>query len=83
MWSLDVFPTSTGSAFKQLLVVASVFVGFFAAVKYITPERPAIPRTYPYSGLVRELGGVEENKVRVLIFTQIFLERLLSYLTCP
>lgn len=63
MWSLDVFPTSGISALRQFGVAVSVFVGFLAAVNYITPERPAIPRTYPHSGLVTELGGLEVNKV--------------------
>ena len=26
------------------------------------PERPVVPRQYPYDGLVKELGGLEENK---------------------
>lgn len=68
VWSLDVFPISGGTALRQLGAVIVVFAGFFAGVKYITPERPAVPRTYPYSGLVTELGGLEENKVCVLSY---------------
>jgi hypothetical protein len=33
------------------------------AVKASVPERPAAPRSYPYGGLVAELGGLDENKV--------------------
>jgi len=29
----------------------------------VKPERPAVPRSYPYDGLNAELGGLEENKV--------------------
>ena len=29
----------------------------------LTPARNAIAKDYPYSGLVTELGGLEENQV--------------------
>jgi NADH dehydrogenase (ubiquinone) 1 beta subcomplex subunit 8 len=44
------------------MAVAS-FIAFGFLVKAITPEPPAIRREYPFDGLVKELGGVEENKV--------------------
>ncbi|KAI6108073.1 Ndufb8, NADH dehydrogenase 19kDa subunit [Pisolithus sp. B1] len=44
---------------------SSGFVAFGLLCKYaLVPERPTVPREYPYSGLVRELGGLEENKAR-------------------
>lgn len=29
----------------------------------LTPDIPVVRREYPYEGLVKELGGLEENKV--------------------
>jgi hypothetical protein len=63
MWSPDVFNITRSSALFQFSLSVLAFLGF-AGVVYITlPDRPAVPRSYPYSGLVKELGGVEENAV--------------------
>ena len=50
-------------AFRQLAVAVAAFGLLFALTAKLTPERPSIPRQYPRSGLVAELGGMEENKV--------------------
>lgn len=67
MWGPDVPPgdLTAPSALVQFMVAA----GCFAAVGYfiktvVTQDPPAIRREYPFSGLVTELGGLEENKVR-------------------
>lgn len=63
VWAYEHF-TIPGSVALQEIGFAALFFSLFAAGVYaVTPERPAIPRTYPYSGLVKELGGLEENKV--------------------
>jgi hypothetical protein len=49
------------------------FIAFGFLVKAITPEPPAIRREYPFDGLVKELGGVEENKVRSISLSVLLL----------
>jgi NADH dehydrogenase (ubiquinone) 1 beta subcomplex subunit 8 len=64
MWGPDVSTTVLAStALKQLVAVALGLTGFGYIVYRMVPESPAIPRQYPFSGLVKELGGLEENKV--------------------
>ncbi|CEL55238.1 hypothetical protein RSOLAG1IB_01247 [Rhizoctonia solani AG-1 IB] len=65
IWSLDVFNISRSSALKQFGIAVAIFLGFTMAVKASVPERPAAPRSYPYGGLVAELGGLDENKAAV------------------
>lgn len=66
MWGPDIPPAglTAQSALRQLL---AAFAGFatlaFVIKNYGIPERPAIPREFPYDGLVKELGGVEELRV--------------------
>lgn len=62
MWSPDP-PTVEPSAALRQFAVASL--GIFALGLWVyknVPERPAVPREYPYNGLITELGGLEENK---------------------
>ncbi|KAF5359196.1 hypothetical protein D9756_003117 [Leucocoprinus leucothites] len=65
MWGPDIPPAglTAQSALRQLLLA---FAGFatlgFVIKNYAIPERPAAPREFPYDGLVKELGGVEELK---------------------
>jgi len=66
MWSPDVSPIPASSALKQLALVTLGLIGFGYVVYKSAPESPAIPRQYPFSGLVKELGGLEENKAREL-----------------
>lgn len=64
MWGPDIPPIPPQDALRQLLIVFAGFATFgFVVKKYLVPDPPAIRREYPYSGLVRELGGLEENKV--------------------
>ncbi|QRV89580.1 NADH-ubiquinone oxidoreductase family protein [Ceratobasidium sp. AG-Ba] len=65
LWSPDVFNISRESALKQFGIAVLVFLGFTMAVRASVPERPAVPRNYPYDGLVKELGGLQENKAAV------------------
>ncbi|KAG8991510.1 hypothetical protein FRB94_012454 [Tulasnella sp. JGI-2019a] len=63
MWTPDApVMTAPSDAVRQLIIAVMGFVAFGVAVKAVTPERPAVPRSYPYDGLVKELGGIEENK---------------------
>ncbi|CAE7219686.1 unnamed protein product [Rhizoctonia solani] len=62
LWSPDVFNISRASALKQFGIAVAVFFGFTVVVKASVPERPAVPRNYPYDGLVAELGGLDANK---------------------
>lgn len=65
MWGPDIPPIPPQDALRQLLIVFAGFATFgFVVKKYLVPDPPAIRREYPYSGLVRELGGLEENKAR-------------------
>jgi NADH dehydrogenase (ubiquinone) 1 beta subcomplex subunit 8 len=66
MWSPDVANIAPSTALKQLSLAILGFVTFGLVVKATVPARPSIPREYPFSGLVNELGGLEENKVRFL-----------------
>lgn len=64
MWTPDApVMTAPPDALRQLMIAVLGFVAFGFAVKAVTPERPAVSRSYPYDGLVKELGGIEQNKV--------------------
>ena len=64
MWSPDVSGVPPQTALRQFSVVMFGFASFALLTKYaLVPDKPAVPREYPYSGLVTELGGLEENKV--------------------
>ncbi|KAI5122768.1 hypothetical protein M0805_009850 [Coniferiporia weirii] len=62
MWGLDVPKVSPKTALFQFGVAASLFGSIMLFAYLVTPEMPAVPRSYPFDGLVRELGGLEENK---------------------
>ena len=64
IWGPDppVIPPQT--ALFQFALVAFGFVSFgLFAKNVLLPEIPVVRREYPYSGLVTELGSLEENKV--------------------
>jgi len=68
MWGPDVAHVPPRKALFQFSLAVSAFVAFGFLCNYaLVPDRPTVPREYPYSGLVRELGGLEENKVRFSI----------------
>jgi NADH dehydrogenase (ubiquinone) 1 beta subcomplex subunit 8 len=64
MWTPDPPPVEPSTALRQFSIAALGIAAFGYVIYANVPERPSIPREYPYSGLVRELGGLEENKVR-------------------
>jgi NADH dehydrogenase (ubiquinone) 1 beta subcomplex subunit 8 len=68
MWGPDAPPIDPNSALRQFMVVFAGFVSAGLIIKAITPDPPAVRREYPFDGLVRELGGLEENKVCWLIY---------------
>lgn len=69
MWGPDVPNVDPKVALRHFTIVASGFVTFALMCKYLlTPEMPAIRREYPFDGLVKELGGLEENKVGLIGF---------------
>ncbi|KAF9560475.1 hypothetical protein CPC08DRAFT_708033 [Agrocybe pediades] len=65
MWGPDIPPIEPNAALRQFLLALSGFVAFGFTVKYVLlPGAPAVRREYPFDGLVKELGGLEENKAR-------------------
>ena len=65
MWGPDIPNVPPRTALFHFTLATLAFVGFgFLAKAALVPDRPAVPRQYPYSGLVTELGGLEENKAR-------------------
>ena len=65
MWGPDAPVVPPNEALRHFTYACLGFVGFGLFVRFfLVPERPAVPREYPYDGLVKELGGLEENKVR-------------------
>jgi NADH dehydrogenase (ubiquinone) 1 beta subcomplex subunit 8 len=66
MWGPDIAVVPRRSALLQFTLATLGFVGFGFLVKAaLIPDRPAVAREYPFSGLLEELGGMEENKVRM------------------
>ena len=65
MWGLDapVVPPPTALKYFSIAVLGFVTFGFVVKAALV-PDRPSIAREYPFDGLVKEFGGVEENKVR-------------------
>ncbi|KAJ7455355.1 hypothetical protein B0H11DRAFT_2067762 [Mycena galericulata] len=63
MWGPDIPGTvPPQQALRQFLLAAGCFVaaGLFIRT-FLVPERPAIPREYPFRGLEAELGGAKAN----------------------
>ncbi|KAJ6513170.1 hypothetical protein C8R45DRAFT_962688 [Mycena sanguinolenta] len=62
MWGPDVPGIPPSQALRQFLIAAGCFVsaGLFIRA-FLVPERPAIPREYPFNGLEVELGGHRAN----------------------
>ncbi|KAF6759941.1 hypothetical protein DFP72DRAFT_884723 [Ephemerocybe angulata] len=68
MWGPDVPSVPPEEATRHFLIALAGFVSFGFFVKYVlAPEPPVVRRQYPYDGLVKELGGLEENKARPLV----------------
>jgi len=62
MWSPDPPVIPPEVALRQFIIAWLGIIGFGYIIYLNVPERPAIARQYPYNGLVKELGGLEENK---------------------
>lgn len=71
MWGPDIPVIPPQEALRQFLIVAGCFVaaGLFMRT-FLVPDRPAIPREYPFNGLEKELGG---NRVRSLVCIMIHI----------
>ena len=66
MWGPDVPVVDPQIAMRHFAIAVASFISFGFFVKYVlTQDPPAVRREYPYNGLIRELGGQEETKVRV------------------
>jgi len=64
MWGPDIPSTEPSKALFHFTLATLGFVALGFIIKANVPEMPAIRREYPFSGLVTELGGLEENKAR-------------------
>lgn len=65
MWTPDPPTHATPpSALRQFSIAVVGFLAFGVFTQMTTPAPVATPRDYPYEGLVVELGGIEQNKVR-------------------
>ncbi|KAI9512069.1 hypothetical protein F5148DRAFT_1165980 [Russula earlei] len=68
MWGADIPHVNPATALRHFTIAVSGFVAFGLLCNHLlVPERPAVPRQYPFDGLVKELGGLEENKASVEI----------------
>jgi NADH dehydrogenase (ubiquinone) 1 beta subcomplex subunit 8 len=67
MWGPDIPPNSISpyTALWHFVIAASGIIGAGFLIKAIGPDPPAVRRQYPYDGLVKELGGLQENKVYI------------------
>lgn len=60
IWSPDYFQfVSDKTALKHNAIFFSLVIGFGTAIYFfqLNPEKPAMPRSFPYGGLARELGS--------------------------
>ena|SRR5712675_1261895 len=79
MWGPDIPHVDPSTALRHFIIAISGFVTFGLLCNYaLVPERPAIPRQYPFDGLVKESGGLEANKVG---FSPSAFLRVLAYAT--
>lgn len=67
MWGPDIPPISPYTALGHFAIATTGIITAGLIIKYvILPDAPVVRREYPYGGLVKELGGMDENKVRIL-----------------
>ena len=64
MWGPDAPVVDPRRALRNFIIAFSTFAGIGTLCYVGTPEMPAVRREYPFDGLQKELGGLEENKVR-------------------
>lgn len=68
MWSPDYYqPVSDKSALKANGIFFGSVVAFGLAIWYfqLNPEKPAMPRSFPYNGLAKTLGSGSEEDAKV------------------
>ena len=65
MWGPDAPVVPPPRALRNFILAFSGFGAFLGFLYVAHPEMPAVRREYPFSGLVKELGGLEQNKVRL------------------
>ena len=68
MWGPDIPVVPPRTALFHFSIAVAMFVAIGFGVNAIVPESPAVPRQYPFSGLIAEFGGQEENKVRRILY---------------
>lgn len=64
IWSPDYYQfVSDKTALKHNAVFFSLVLGFGAAIYYfqLNPEKPAMPRSFPYNGLAKDLGSGSDD----------------------
>lgn len=81
MWGPDIPPIEPSRALFQFTLVTLGFVTFGLITKYNVPEMPSIRREYPFSGLVTELGGLEDNKASCMHILFASLPELMCVLS--
>lgn len=66
MWGPDIPPpgVTPQMALKHFGIAVLGFLTVGYLINVSVPEKPAVDRTYPFDGLVKELGGLGVNKVR-------------------
>ncbi|BGP23247.1 NADH dehydrogenase (ubiquinone) 1 beta subcomplex 8 [Rhodotorula toruloides] len=65
VWAPDYHKIAPSSALLQLGIAFSL-IGLFAfAVAETRPDAPALPRAFPYDGLVKELSGTDDPQFAV------------------
>lgn len=62
MWGPDVHKISGGTSLIALLSALGAVAAFGYFIKLNTLPRVAAPRSYPYNGLEKELGGFPARK---------------------
>ncbi|KAI0685513.1 hypothetical protein BC835DRAFT_1309956 [Cytidiella melzeri] len=64
MWGPDAPHVAPERAARNFGIAVALFTTIGVITKMSVADRPAVAREYPYSGLVTELGGLEENRAR-------------------
>ena len=73
MWGPDIPVVPAPTAARWFAIATLGFVSFGVLCNYGHPEMPAVRREYPYGGLVTELGGLEDNKVRDTVIRDVII----------
>ena len=79
MWGPDAPVAPPPTALRHFTIAFSGFAAIFVFLYYAQPEMPAVRRDYPFGGLVKELGGLDANKVRLCSGSDRAVSLLTSY----